>query len=165
MKVEIIKVGELATNCYLLDIDNEVVIIDPGDDFLKIKKAIGERKVVGVLITHFHQDHIGALEEILSYYDLEINKVKSSKFKYKIIENPGHTMESKTFYFEKDKMMFVGDFIFKNSIGRTDLGGSDKLMQESLDMISKYPDDLVIYPGHGPKTILGLEKNNFKYYY
>ena len=33
MKIEIVKVGELETNCYLLDIDGEVVIIDPGDDF------------------------------------------------------------------------------------------------------------------------------------
>ena len=38
-------------------------------------------------------------------------------------------------------------------------------MIESLKMISKYPDDLIIYPGHGEKTTLGYEKNNFKYYY
>ncbi len=165
MKVEIIQVGELETNCYLLDINNNVVIIDPGDDFLKIKKAIGSRKVVGLLITHFHFDHIGALEEVISYYDLHINQVNDKHFKYKIIETPGHTMESKTFYFEKEKMMFVGDFIFYNSIGRTDLGGSDKLMQQSLDNITKYPDDIIIYPGHGPQTTLGVEKNNFKYYF
>ena len=165
MKVEIIQVGELETNCYLLDINNNVVIIDPGDDFLKIKKAIGSRKVVGLLITHFHFDHIGALEEVISYYDLHINQVNDKHFKYKTIETPGHTMESKTFYFEKEKMMFVGDFIFYNSIGRTDLGGSDKLMQQSLDNITKYPDDIIIYPGHGPQTTLGVEKNNFKYYF
>ena len=165
MKVETIQVGEIETNCYLLDINNKVVIVDPGDEFLKIKKAIGSRKVVGLLITHFHFDHIGALEEVISYYDLSINKVTDKNFKYQVIETPGHTMESKTFYFEKEKMMFVGDFIFYNSIGRTDLGGSDKLMQQSLEDITKYPDDITLYPGHGPKTTLGREKNNFKYYY
>ena len=165
MKVETIQVGEIETNCYLLDINNKVVIVDPGDEFLKIKKAIGSRKVVGLLITHFHFDHIGALEEVISYYDLSINKVTDKNFKYRVIETPGHTMESKTFYFEKEKMMFVGDFIFYNSIGRTDLGGSDKLMQQSLEDITKYPDDITIYPGHGPKTTLGREKNNFRYYY
>ena len=36
---------------------------------------------------------------------------------------------------------------------------------KSLEKISKYPDDLIVYPGHGPKTKLGVEKNNFKYYY
>lgn len=165
MKIETIQVGELETNCYLLDIDNKVVVIDPGDDFPKIKKAIGNRKVVGVLITHFHGDHIGALEEVLSYYDVDLNKVSDKNFVYKEIETPGHTMESKTYYFEKEKVMFVGDFIFYNSIGRTDLGGSDKLMQQSLENISKYPDDIVIYPGHGPKTKLSHEIDNFKYYY
>ena len=165
MKVETVQVGYLETNCYLLDINNKVVIIDPGDDFFKIKKAVGNRKVVGVLITHFHGDHIGALEEVLSYYDADLNKVNDKSFIYKEIETPGHTMESKTFYFEKDKMMFAGDFIFYNSIGRTDLGGSDTLMQKSLNEISKYPDDITIYPGHGPKTTLGHEKKNFKYYY
>ena len=165
MKVEIVEVGDLSTNCYLLDINNKVVIIDPGDEFNKIKKAVGDRKVVGVLVTHFHGDHIGALEEVLSYYETDLNKVKDKNFKYKVIETPGHTMESRTYYFEKEKMMFVGDFIFYNSIGCTDLGGSDKIMKQSLDEISKYPDDITIYPGHGEITTLGKEKKNFKYYY
>ena len=165
MKVEIVEVGDLSTNCYLLDINNKVVIIDPGDEFNKIKKAVGDRKVVGVLVTHFHGDHIGALEEVLSYYETDLNKVKDKNFKYKVIETPGHTMESRTYYFEKEKMMFVGDFIFYNSIGCTDLGGSDKIMKQSLDEISKYPDDITIYPGHGEIKTLGKEKKNFKYYY
>ena len=38
-------------------------------------------------------------------------------------------------------------------------------MIESLKKIGEYPDDLIIYPGHGEKTNLGYEKNNFKYYY
>ena len=38
-------------------------------------------------------------------------------------------------------------------------------MQQSLENITKYPDDIIIYPGHGPQTTLGVEKNNFKYYY
>ena len=61
--------------------------------------------------------------------------------------------------------MFAGDFLFLNSIGRTDLPtGNDMEMQISLELISKYPDDIVVYPGHGEVTILGHEKSNFKYY-
>ena len=165
MQIETIEVGDLNTNCYLLNINNEVVIIDPGDEFDKIKKAVNNRKVVGVLITHFHFDHIGALEEIIGYYNVDTNKVNSSNFKFEIIETPGHTEDSKTYYFKQDKIMFVGDFIFKNGIGRTDLGGSNKLMIESLKKISKYPDNIIIYPGHGEITTLKNEKNNIKYYY
>ncbi|MBO7523142.1 MAG: MBL fold metallo-hydrolase, partial [Bacteroidales bacterium] len=50
--------------------------------FSKIKEYLKGKKVVGCLITHFHGDHIGALEEVLSYYDLDINKINSKKFKF-----------------------------------------------------------------------------------
>ena len=72
-----------------------------GGDFKKIKTAIGDSKVVGVLVTHFHQDHIEALEEVLSYYETELNKVSSDKYQYEVIETPGHTNDSKTYYFKK----------------------------------------------------------------
>ena len=161
MKIEKIEVGYLDTNCYLLKIDDECVVVDPGGDFIKIKKAIGKSKVVGVLVTHFHQDHIEALEEVLSYYDAELNKVNSDKYKYEVIETPGHTNDSRTYYFKKINTMFTGDFIFKSSIGRTDLGGSDKDMKYSLDLMKKFPDETIIYPGHGPKTMLKDEKSLF----
>ena len=165
MKIDKIIVGALETNCYIVSIDNECLIIDPGDDFNKIKESVKNYQVVGCLVTHFHQDHIGVLEEVLSTYNLEINKVKSKKFNFEIIETPGHTFDSRTFYFKKDKIMFVGDFIFYHNIGRTDLGGSNKDMQYSLHLMENYPDDIIIYPGHGEKTNLGEEKKRFSLYF
>jgi flavorubredoxin len=88
MNIKTIQVGPLETNCYILSIDNECIVVDPGDEFFKIKKAIGDKKVIGCLVTHFHQDHIEALEELVSYYDVEINKSKYGKFEYEIIETP-----------------------------------------------------------------------------
>ena len=165
MNIEKIEVGYLNTNCYILSIDNECIVIDPGGDFSKIKKTIGTKNVVGVLITHFHQDHIEALEEVLSYYETDLNKVNSNKFKFEMIETPGHTNDSRTYYFKEINTMFTGDFIFNSSIGRTDLGGSNQDMKESLEMIKKYPDETIIYPGHGPSTTLGQEKSLFSLYY
>ena len=102
---------------------------------------------------------------IKTYYGLEEN-VKSEVFDYEVIETPGHTSDSKSIYFKNEKIMFTGDFLFYRSIGRTDLDtGNDMDMIKSLENISKYPDDIVIYPGHGPKSTLGREKNNFKYYF
>lgn len=165
MNIKTIQVGPLETNCYILSIDNECIIVDPGDEFLKIKKEIGDKKVIGCLVTHFHQDHIEALEELVSYYDIEINKSQYGKFEYEIIETPGHTFDSKTFYFKKDNIMFTGDFIFYRSIGRTDLGGNNKDMITSLENFKKYDDNITIYPGHGPSTILGEEKKYFELYF
>lgn len=165
MNIKTIVVGPLKTNCYIISVDNECIIVDPGDEFNKIKEAIGDKKVVGCLVTHFHQDHIEALEEVLSKYEVDINKISSSKFEFNIIETPGHTKESRTFYFEKNNIMFTGDFIFNSGIGRTDLGGSDQDMKSSLEMINSYPDNTIIYPGHGPSTTLGEEKKRFSLYY
>ena len=164
MNIKTIIVGELEENCYLLIKDNKCLIIDPGDEFNKIKKEIGNLEVIGCLVTHFHQDHIGALEEVISYYDTEINKPDLSIFPIEIIETPGHTAESKTFYLKDEKIMFTGDFLFKDSIGRTDLGGYNPDMIESIRLIRKYPDDITIYPGHGPISTLGKEKQHFDYY-
>lgn len=164
MEIKTIVVGPLETNCYILKKDDKCIIIDPGDDFFKIKKAVGNKQVVGCLVTHFHQDHISALEEVISFYNIEINKIKDSQFKFEIIETPGHTFDSRTFYFQEEKIMFCGDFIFKNGIGRTDLGGNIHDMSNSLQDMQKYDDDIILYPGHGEPTTLGQEKKNFYLY-
>ncbi len=164
MEIKKVIVGPLETNCYILKNNNECLVIDPGADFPKIKKEIGENKVVGCLVTHFHQDHIEALEELLSYYNVEINNINNNNFNFIMLETPGHTFDSRTFYFPKEKIMFCGDFLFKNGIGRTDLGGNQKDMINSLHEIEKYDDEITIYPGHGPSTTLGQEKRNFSLY-
>ena len=61
-------------------------------------------------------------------------------------------------------MLFIGDFIFKGSIGRCDLpGGSEDDMRESILKIMNYDDDITLYPGHYEITNLGEEKKNNPY--
>ena len=165
MRIETIVVGPLQTNCYLLEKENEIIVIDPGEEFNKIKEAVGDRKVVACLLTHAHFDHIGALEQVLSFYKLKVNDYQGETFSFEVIKTPGHTDDSISFYFKEEKKMFVGDFIFYHSIGRTDLGGSDTEMKNSLEMIKEYPDDIILYSGHGPSTTLKEEKKYFSYYY
>jgi len=63
MKIEMLTVGKLATNCYLVSQENsdEVLVIDPGAEADTILSAIGDRKVAAVLLTHGHFDHTAAL--------------------------------------------------------------------------------------------------------
>ncbi len=58
--------------------------------------------------------------------------------------------------------VFVGDVLFRGSIGRTDLFGSNhnQMMSTLRDIIMKLPDDMVVYPGHGPETTIGMEKRS-----
>lgn len=165
MKVEIIKVGELETNCYIVTKKDKTLVIDPGDEFAKIKKVLGKRKPTVCLLTHSHYDHIGALNELTEYYGIKVNENHEDEFKYKVLKTPGHTDDSLTFYFYEDNIMFTGDFLFQSSYGRTDLGGSDEEMVKSMNMIKDYPDETIIYPGHGDSSILGKEKKNFPYYF
>jgi glyoxylase-like metal-dependent hydrolase (beta-lactamase superfamily II) len=147
MKIDIVKVGELECNCYILDINENVLVIDPGDDFDKIKNVIGNRNVSGIIITHYHFDHIGALLDVKEYYNTLVYDIKNmdegeykiGDFCFEVIYTPGHKEDCITIYFKEDKIMFTGDFIFKDTLGRWDLPGGDiDLMYESIDKIRKY---------------------------
>ena len=60
--------------------------------------------------------------------------------------------------------MFIGDFIFKDSIGRTDLPGGNMIeMEQSIEKIKNYNDDVILYPGHYEETTLGEEKQKNPY--
>lgn len=162
--LEKIVVGPLAENCYVLTIDDKTYLIDPGDEHYKIEEKLKNKNLVAILVTHHHFDHIGALEYFESKYKIKHNSYQDSNFQ--IIENPGHSKDSISFYFKKLNMIFCGDFIFKNSIGRMDLdGGSKNEMINSLNMISRYDDNIILYPGHGDQTILRDEKRHFKFYF
>ena len=171
MKIDRIIVGDYQTNCYVLTIDNDALIIDPGDEYLKIKPFVKNKNLLGVLITHYHFDHIGALDYFKDYnvydiHNLEEKEYKLNKFIFDVIYTKGHKEDAITFYFKNEKIMFTGDFIFEDSIGRIDLPGGDiGEMLNSLNKIKKYDDDIIIYPGHGDSTILGKEKINFNYYF
>lgn len=167
MELKFVKVGSYRTNCYIVIKDNMALVIDPGDEYEKIKKCIGNAKVVGTLVTHSHEDHVGALKyfnNVYSYNNLREGKYSIAPFKFEVIYVPGHTNDSVAYYFYEDNMMFTGDFLFKGTIGRTDLPTSSNVdMESSLKKIKKYPD-VNIYPGHGDFSTLSYEIENNIYF-
>lgn len=65
LKIQKIETGPLRENCWIIENEkNELVVIDPGSDLTKILRAIGEKKVSWILLTHTHYDHLGALSEL-----------------------------------------------------------------------------------------------------
>lgn len=164
MIVKKIKVGYLRTNCYILINKNDALIIDPGEEYEKIKEEIKDINIKAILITHYHYDHVGALTYFknIDIYDYrKTNKIKLENFEFEIIETKGHTPDSVSFYFEKENKLFSGDFLFQNTIGRTDLETSnhDDILK-SIEKIKKYPENTEIFPGHGNNTILKNEIEN-----
>ena len=81
---------------------------------------------------------------------------------FKVIYTPGHADGSVCFYCQEENVIFTGDVLFRDSIGRSDLptGNYDKLKDSILRKLFVLPPDTVVYPGHGPSTTLGYEMQN-----
>lgn len=78
---------------------------------------------------------------------------------YEVIETPGHSPGSVSFYFREHGLLFSGDVLFAGSIGRTDLPGGDApTLGRSLKCLLELPDETRVHPGHGPVTTLGAER-------
>lgn len=194
--------GQIQTNCYIIHNDNEILIFDPGADYETIIEVLQkfDKKVVGVVLTHTHFDHIGAVDAICSTYEVPLyvsdkekywltdtEKNGSEKFKgyglpvitaqtkpeiiqtgmknigtftFEVRATPGHSPGSLSFIF--DTFAIVGDTLFKEGIGRTDLyeGNTQELLNSIEQQLLSLTDDIVICPGHGPETTVQYEIDN-----
>lgn len=73
---------------------------------------------------------------------------------------PGHSPASLSFYCEESGFVIAGDVLFRESIGRTDLPGGnfDTLIRSIREKLLGLDEQVVVYPGHGPSTTIGHEK-------
>jgi len=157
--------------------ETECLIIDPGMygdreeqrvwDYL----AKNQLKPIAILITHQHPDHICGREALEKQYGnlpvygsdficpAENEQITLAGMTFTMLRTPGHKEDSICFYFETEKIMFTGDTIFQESIGRTDLPGGDfTTLINSLHQLMTLPDDTQLYPGHGLPTTIAHEK-------
>ncbi len=202
MKVHTMSLGMLETNCYIVENDRAVLVIDPGAEPERVINQIRaiNKPVTAILLTHTHFDHIGAVDELCRQFDVplyaadkekywltnsefngsqkysaygmpeiivrQIPKVlvKGSRtigtFQFDVYETPGHSPGSLSFVF--DDFAVVGDTLFKEGIGRTDLkeGNLQSLMHSITEVLFRLDEQMIIYPGHGPKTTIGYEMNH-----
>lgn len=84
---------------------------------------------------------------------------------FKVLFTPGHSPGHVVFYHEESLSLIGGDVLFYNSIGRTDLpGGNGSVLIESIhNKLFTLPDEVTVYPGHGPTTSIGFEKRTNPY--
>ncbi len=82
-----------------------------------------------------------------------------------VIHAPGHSPGSICFYCAKQKFIIGGDVLFQNSIGRTDLpyGSHEDLVRNIKEKLFKLPEDVKVYPGHGPATTIEEEMKGNPY--
>ena len=121
----------------------------------KDAKAINDDNLS--LATHFRRKCPSTKPDILVSDNDEIN---FSDTTLKIIETPGHTFGGISIYDNKEKILFSGDTLFFESVGRTDFeGGSFKELSNSIkNKLFLLPDETKVYPGHSEETSIGHEK-------
>jgi glyoxylase-like metal-dependent hydrolase (beta-lactamase superfamily II) len=92
----------------------------------------------------------------------EGDTIDKAGIKLRIIHTPGHTPGGICLYAEQDGIVFVGDTLFADSVGRTDFPGGNmrQLIEGIKTKLLILPDETVVYPGHGPETTIGGEKAN-----
>lgn len=179
MRVEKIVLGDLATNCYLIETADVTVLIDPAVCDARLREFLDGRKVDLVVNTHGHFDHVGgnwALKEEgaeLLIHRADLRFVDESYPDHppfdcyidegdeiaglRVLHTPGHSPGSVTLL--GDGILFTGDLLFAGSVGRTDFpGGSWTEMRRSLARVLALGEDFLIYPGHGPRTRLSAER-------
>ena len=94
--------------------------------------------------------------------DVDLDAVTEVKFgnsTLKVIKTPGHTPGHVVLFGQEDKVLFTGDTLFRESIGRTDLPGGDYswIMKSIIEEILPLGDDVTIYPGHEDASTIGHE--------
>lgn len=96
-------------------------------------------------------------EEYLPEKSIRVSTIEAS-----ILDTPGHTPGSVSFYLPAEGCVFTGDALFYRSIGRTDfpMGNHKQLLRSIRDTLFALPDETVVYPGHGPSTTIGDEKRH-----
>jgi glyoxylase-like metal-dependent hydrolase (beta-lactamase superfamily II) len=180
-------VGWLATNCHVVGCEEtkEAAVIDPGMDNPAETRTVldyikqNNLHVKYIINTHSHSDHVTgnaamktATGAPVLIHENNQENVKADKklndgdvievgtLKLLVIYTPGHTKDGISLL--TDKAVFTGDTLFAGSIGRTDFAGGsyDELMQSIKTKLLPLPDNLLVYPGHGPFSTIGDEKRH-----
>lgn len=91
---------------------------------------------------------------------LEEGELSIGSFNIHVLHTPGHSPGSVSFVFTDTKQAFSGDALFRQGIGRTDLRGGDlATLEHSIrQKLYQLDDDYEVFPGHGPSTMIGFEK-------
>ena len=167
---------------------------DAGDIADAAEPYLGYKRKV-ILLTHAHVDHIsavGAVADLLNTSEIYLHPGDKSMYfspdnhllpymppannlpnvqwppafkDLEVIACPGHRLGGAAYYFKEFGKAYVGDTIFRESVGRTDFPGGDydTLIHTIREKILTLPDSVILVPGHGPTTTVGYERMHNPY--
>jgi glyoxylase-like metal-dependent hydrolase (beta-lactamase superfamily II) len=176
-------------NTWLVGDDDEVIVIDPGEDAPAVLEAVGEREVLAVICTHGHEGHASAAVEVAArdeapialhpgdrraWRDLhpdsdpEIDMEDGGKFEVadvvlEVLHAPGHSRGSCCLYCEELDVVFTGDVVSANGpVPREDgFPNWGKQLDAIGAQVLTLPADTRILPGHGDELTVAIAEKRF----
>lgn len=180
-------VGPMNNNAYLLTHGTDALLIDAADEPGVLLESIAGLDLVGVVTTHRHPDHLGALAAVIAATGAPAyagtpdaaaiaggtgvrcrevwdgDTIRVGGVGLAVIGLVGHTPGSITLAHTPDDApdrLFTGDALFPGGVGKTRSGADfDSLFRDvTAKLFDRFADDTVVHPGHGAETTLGVER-------
>ena len=172
-------------NVWIVGDDAEVVVIDPAHDADGVLGAVGGRRVVAVLLSHGHWDHVRAAPRFAELSGVLPHLAPADDFLWResngdapylpladgaeftiagqplvALRTPGHTPGSTCFWLESTRTVFTGDTLFDRGPGATrwEYSSFDQIIASITGRLFPLGDEVVIDTGHGPSSTIGAER-------
>ncbi|MGY2746354.1 MBL fold metallo-hydrolase [Arthrobacter sp. UYCu723] len=176
---------DVDNNVWIVGDDQECLIIDPAHDPAAVKAAVAGRKVTAILLTHGHDDHIGAVGKVRDRVGAAVHLNREDWMLWErvfpgtepdhaiadgdtfdvagarlvALHTPGHSPGSTCFYLESEGTVFSGDTLFQGGPGATGRSFSDfpTIIESIRSRLLTLPAGTVVRTGHGNTTTVGAE--------
>lgn len=178
-------VWDVENNVWVVGDDAECVVIDAAHDADAIAATVGDRRLVAVVCTHAHDDHVNAAPALADRYgapvllhpddrplwdrthphrppDAELGDgeaVKVGGLELRVRHTPGHAPGACCLWAPAAGVVFTGDTLFAGGPGATGRSFSDfpTIIESIRERLLTLPPETVVHAGHGPDTTIGAE--------
>ncbi|WP_280687186.1 MULTISPECIES: MBL fold metallo-hydrolase [unclassified Kitasatospora] len=176
---------EVENNVWIIANDRDAVVIDPAHDAAAIAEKVGDRRVLAIICTHAHNDHVNAAPELAEitgapillhpddlplwkqahpgdHPDEELTdgqRITVGGLYLHIRHTPGHSPGGVSVYAPALDAVFTGDTLFQGGPGATGRSFSDfpTIIRSIRERLLTLPPETVVHTGHGPTTTIGDE--------
>ena len=179
---------EVDNNVWLVGDDEEVLIVDAAHDAATILSAVAGRRVVGIVCTHSHNDHVNAVQELISSVDGPVylhpadtmlwdvvnagvaftplsdgDVVSVAGLDAQVIHTPGHSPGGVCLYVPELGVLLSGDTLFHGGPGATGRSFSDfpTILDSIRERLLTLPAGTRVLTGHGDETTIGAEAASY----
>lgn len=175
---------EVDNNVWVVGDDDQCVVVDAAHEARTILDAVADRRVVAILLTHAHDDHIGVVSELKDAtgaptllhpddralwdrvhtaapdHDLtDDDRIDVAGTQVHVLHTPGHTPGACCFYVPEIGALFTGDTLFEGGPGATGRSFSDfpTIVESITTKLLSLPSETAVHTGHGADTTIGAE--------